>query len=165
MAIVRRQDRPESERSLVRRRGWDPFEFMRGMLGWDPFEDVGRALAPTAGYVPAFDVKETKDSYVFKADMPGVKESDLDISLSGNLLSVSGKREEEHREEGDQYYSFERSYGSFSRSFSLPSGVDLDHVGAELKNGELEIRVAKKPEIQAKKIPLMKGRETEKAKA
>jgi HSP20 family protein len=166
MAIIRRQDRTQGERGLVKHREWDPMQLMRGMLEWDPFEEMRRTLAPgTTGYVPAFDIKETKDAYVFKADMPGVKESDLDLSLTGNRLTVTGKREEEHREEDEQYFSYERSYGSFTRSFTLPSGVDLDSVHAELKNGELDIRISKKPEIQAKKIPLIKGKEAEKAKA
>jgi HSP20 family protein len=167
MAIIRRQDRGQGERGVVRHREWDPMQLMRGMLEWDPFEEMRRTLTPGGtSYVPAFDVKESKDAYVFKADLPGVKESDLDISLTGNRLTVSGKREEEHREEDEQYFSYERSYGSFTRSFTLPTGVDLENVNAELKNGELEIRIAKKPEVQARKIPVMKGTETtEKAKA
>jgi HSP20 family protein len=166
MAIVRRQERAQGERGLARRREWDPLELMRGMFEWDPFEEMRRVLAPTTTtFVPAFDVKETKDAYLFKADLPGIKEENLDISLTGNRLTVNGKREEEHKEEDEQYYSYERNYGSFTRSFTLPGGVDLDHVNAHLENGELEIRVAKKPELQAKKIPLIKGKEAGKAKA
>jgi HSP20 family protein len=108
-------------------------------------------------------VKETKDSYVFKADLPGVKEENLDVSLTGNRLTISGQRQEEKKEEGDRHYVYERSFGSFSRSFTLPEGIDVDHVQAELKDGVLNVVVPKKPEVQPKRI-LVKG-EGEKAKA
>ncbi len=167
MAIVRRRQAQETERGIAKReREWDPLDIMRGMLSWDPFREMGRMLAaPEAGFVPAFDVKETKDSYLFKADLPGVKEDDLDVSLTSNRLTVSGKREEERKEEDERYFSYERSYGSFSRSFTLPEGIDENSVSADFKNGELTIRLGKKPEVQAKKIPVLKGKEQEKAPA
>jgi HSP20 family protein len=104
--------------------------------------------------VPRFDVKETGDAYLFTADLPGVKESDLDISLAGNILTVSGKREEEHRDEGEQYHATERSHGQFTRSFSLPDTADTGHVQASLKDGVLHLHVPKKPEVQPRKIPI-----------
>lgn len=161
MAIIRREH--EGERAVSRPgRQWDPFELIRGMLGWDPFEESRRTLGGReVEFAPCFEVKETKDSYLFKADLPGVREEDLDISITGNRLTISGKREEEKKEEGDRYYALERSYGSFGRSFSLPEGVELDSARADLKNGELTIFLAKKPEIQARKIPLFKGQEGE----
>lgn len=159
MAIVRRRQQQETERGLARReREWDPLDIMRGMLSWDPFREMGRMLSVSEpGFTPAFDVKETKDAYLFKADLPGVREEDLDVSLTADRLTVSGKREEEHRDEGDKYFTYERSYGSFTRSFTLPEGVDQNSVNAEFKNGELTVRVAKKPGVQPKKIPLLKG--------
>jgi len=87
---------------------------------------------------------------------PGVREEDLDISLTGNRLTVSGKREEEHREEDDRYYAYERSYGSFSRSFTLPEGGDVDHARADLSNGVLTVTLPKRPEVQPKKIEVKK---------
>lgn len=83
-------------------------------------------------FAPKFDVRESADSYVFTADLPGIKEDDLDISVTGNRLTVSGRREEEKNQEDDRYYAIERSYGSFSRSFTLPEGYDLDNIDAEL---------------------------------
>jgi HSP20 family protein len=139
--------------------GWDPFRMMRDLLRWDPFSE----MTPFAGidrgiaFAPQFEVKETQDAYVFKADLPGVKESDLDISVTGNRLSVSGRREAEERHEGETYYAYERSYGSFTRAFTLPDGVDADHVNAELRDGVLALRVPKKPEAQPKKIELKGG--------
>src|SRR5438067_857911 len=164
MAIIRRNDK---EQGLSRARSWDPFEMMDDMLRWDPFQLLGRSgYAEGLTFTPSFEVKETNDSYLFKCDLPGVKEDDLDISLTGNRLTVSGKREDEKRDEGDQYYCYERSFGSFSRSFSLPDGVDADHVRADLKSGVLTIAVPKKPEVQPKRISLKPGAtEQQKAKA
>lgn len=163
MAIIRRQQ--DTERSgLSRTRAWDPFDMMPDLMRWDPFREMSRSVlgGEMAGFVPTFEVKETKDSYVFKADLPGVKESDLDISLTGNRLIISGQRQEENKDEGDTYYAYERSYGSFSRSFTLPEGTDPDHVQAELKEGVLNVALPKKPEVQSKRILLKGANEGEK---
>jgi HSP20 family protein len=105
-------------------------------------------------WAEAFEVKETKTGYAFTADLPGVAEKDLDLSRTGNRLTVSGKRESEHEDKGDNYYVCERSYGSFSRSFTLPEGIDGDHIQASLKNGVLSLIVPKTTEAQTKKISL-----------
>jgi HSP20 family protein len=139
-------------------RSWEPFRLMDAMLRWDPFRELGSGWAPmNESFLPRFDVKETKDGYLFRADMPGVKESDLEISVTGNVLTISGKREDEHTEEGDQYHASERSYGQFARSFSLPDGADTDSVKADLKDGVLTLHLAKKPEVQPKKIAIGSG--------
>src|SRR4051794_17660968 len=116
--------------NIIRRRGsesqvpsygqaWDPFRMMQELLeGNLPAWNETRQLA----FAPTFEVKETRDSYVFKADLPGVKESDLEISLTNNRLVVGGKRDAEQREESDKFYAYERSFGSFSRAFTLPDG-------------------------------------------
>jgi len=145
---------------------WDPFRVMRDVLRWDPF----RELEATAGgdyglFAPSFDVKENKDGYVFRADLPGVREDDLEIALTGNHLTISGKREQEKHEQGDTYYASERSYGSFSRAFTLPDGTDAENVKAELKNGVLQVIVPKKPEVQPRKITISKDEGATKAKA
>ena len=135
----------------------DPFEMMNELMHWDPFRELGAVGSRTLSFVPSFEVKETRDGYVFKADLPGIKEKDLDISLTGNRLTVSGKREEEQRREEERYFTYERSYGTFSRSFTLPEGVDAEHVQAELKDGVLTLSLAKKPEVKAKKIEIKPG--------
>lgn len=135
---------------------WDPFRLMESMLGWDPVS----ALLPTSGVaaaelqVPRFDVKETKESYVFTADLPGIKDEDLDISLTANQLVVSGKRELEESKESEKYHLYERSYGQFSRSFTLPDGIDPERVTAHLKDGVLTLTVGKKPEVQPRRIQI-----------
>ena len=166
MAIVRRAQDPE--RAITRARGWDPFEMMQDLMRWDPFREMSRRMLgeEPAAFNPTFDVKETKDSYVFRADLPGVKEDDLDISLTGNRLAITGHRQAENKEEGEQFYAYERSYGSFSRSFTLPEGIDAEHVQADLKDGVLSVVLPKKPEVQPKRIALKGGGgESGKAKA
>ena len=144
---------------------WDPFRVMRDVLRWDPFRELEAAAGGDFGlFAPSFDVKENKDGYVFRADLPGVKEDDLEIALTGNRLTISGKREQEKHEQGDTYYASERSYGSFSRAFTLPDGTDGENVKAELKNGVLQVVVPKKPEVQPRKIAITKE-EAGKAKA
>ena len=138
---------------------WDPFRAMRDMFRWDPFREMA-PLAPSLGsvaFAPDFEVKETKEGYEFKADVPGIKDKDLEISCTGNLLSVSGKREAEKEDKSETFYVYERSYGTFSRSFTLPAGIDAEHIKAELKDGVLAIAVPKKAEAQAKKIAIQSG--------
>src|SRR5581483_416135 len=108
---------------------------------------------------PNFEVKENKEGFQFKADLPGVKESDLDITLTGNRLSIHGKREAEKQDKGETYYTYERSYGDFTRSFTLPEGIDADHLHAELKDGVLTMVVPKLPEVKARKIEVRSARD------
>ena len=149
---------------------WDPVRVMRDILRWDPFREVEAVLSPgdARGFTPSFEVTETKDAYLFRADLPGVKEQDLEISLTGTRLSISGHREQERHNQGDTFYASERSYGSFTRSFTLPEGVDAENVTADLKSGVLTLTVPKKPEVQPKKIAIGTGNKapnTESAKA
>lgn len=134
----------------------DPFRMMREMLRWDPFRAIAPAF-PTYGaletaWSPAFEVRENGDAFLFKADMPGIKADDVDISLNGNRLQVSGKREAEKETKDDTVYVYERSYGSFSRTFTLPDGIDADHIRSELKDGVLTVAVPKKAAAKPKKI-------------
>jgi HSP20 family protein len=156
--------------NIIRRRehAWDPFRMMRDLMQWDPFRNEPQPATYYGGaelqtFVPDFDVKETKDAYIFKADLPGVKDQDLDIQLVSNRLTISGKREVERKEEGDTWYSYERSFGSFQRAFTLPEGVDAEHVRAELKDGVLSLVIPKKPEVQPKKIAVGGGEKKLKA--
>jgi HSP20 family protein len=143
-------DRPAS--ALVRE--WEPFRAFRDLLRWDPFAEMAPAgwSGELAAFAPDFDVKETKDGFVFKADLPGVKEADLEVRLTQNRLTISGKRESERTDKGETFYTYERSSGSFSRAFTLPAGVDADKIKAELKNGVLTVELPKPPELQPKKI-------------
>lgn len=148
--------RREETGSLGQSRGWDPLELMRDLVRWDPVAELGVVGSRPLPFVPSFEVKETKDAYLFKADLPGIREEDLDISLTGTRLTVSGRREEEKREEDDRFYAYERSYGSFSRSFTLPEGVDADHAQADLTHGVLTVSIPKRPEVKPRKIEVKK---------
>ncbi|MFO0759730.1 MAG: Hsp20/alpha crystallin family protein [Byssovorax sp.] len=154
MNIVRRQ--PTNPANVPATTGWDPFQMMREMMRFDPFRELslfGRNY-PEMSFNPDVDVKETPEAYMFTADVPGMKEKDLEVSISGNRLTVSGKREEEKKEETATYYATERSWGSFTRSFTMPAGVDTDKVKADLKEGVLTIAVPKKPDAMPKQIPV-----------
>ncbi len=137
----------------IARKEWDPVSWARDLLRWDPVREIAPVfnVEPLA-FAPAFDVKETKDGYLFRADVPGVLEKDIEVTRTGNRLTISGKREAEKEDRGDTFYTIERSYGSFTRSFTLPEGIDGDHVRAELKDGVLTLVLPKKPELQPKKI-------------
>lgn len=138
---------------------WEPARMMRRLLDWDPFREMAPYVpeAPAVMFAPSFDVKETNEAYVFKADMPGVKEADLEIMVTGNRLGISGKREAEREEKGERFYTYERSFGRFTRSFTLPDGADLEKISAELKEGVLTILLPKKPELQPKKVEVNAG--------
>jgi HSP20 family protein len=135
---------------------WDPFRVMREFLRWDPFREMAPVLPADErlSFAPAFEVKETNDGYLFKADVPGVKQQDLEITMTGNRMTVSGKRETERHDKSDTFYAYERSYGTFTRSFTLPEGADAEKVQADLKDGVLTIALPKKPELQPKKIAI-----------
>lgn len=136
----------------------EPIRALRNMFGWDPFREMGPFMSlERATFAPAFEVKETDNAYVFKADLPGVKESDLEVHITGNRLTVGGKRESEKEEKNERFYTYERSYGSFSRSFTLPAGADLDKCNAHLDSGVLTLSVPKKPEGQSKKVDVRTG--------
>jgi HSP20 family protein len=160
--IVRREGR-----ELTRPRGqewWDPFRLMDTLIRWDPFNEGGGGLFRRADtFLPRFDVKETKEGYLIQADLPGVKEDDLEVSVAGNVLNVSGSREEEQKQEDERYFTMERSYGQFTRAFTLPEGIDPESIRADLKDGVLVIGLKKKPDLQAKKISIGKGQSTSKS--
>jgi HSP20 family protein len=163
MANIMRRESNEATRPAGDYR-WDPFRVMDALLRWDPLRGEGGGYSQ-GDFTPRFDIKETKNAFVIKADLPGIKDEDLNISLTGSQLTVSGKREEERREEGEHHYMVERSSGNFSRVFSLPEGVDADAVSADLKNGVLTLQIPKRPEAQPKRISIGRGEGSAEANA
>jgi HSP20 family protein len=155
MANITVQKKSGGQPEMITRREWEPFRAMRELLRWDPFREMTPVFtADLPAYEPAFEVKETKESFVFKADVPGIKEQDLEVTSAGNRLTVSGKRESEKEEKEENYYAFERSYGSFTRSFTLPEQADSANIHADLKGGELTIVIPKTAAAVARKIPI-----------
>lgn len=138
---------------------WSPLRAMREMLRWDPFREMAPLFPALSGierveWSPSFDVTENKDGYVFKADVPGVKKEDLEITTTGNRLQIAGKRDVSHEEKTDTIYTYERQYGSFCRTFTLPEGTDIEHAKSELKDGVLTLVIPKLTSAQAKKIAI-----------
>jgi HSP20 family protein len=148
--LIRRDNRDVSRRPDV---GFDPFRIMDALLG----DTLGGFDTGTRGFAPTFEVKETKDAYVFKADLPGVPDKDVEIQMTGNVLTISGERRQENAQEGERYFAVERTYGRFTRSFSLPDGTDAENISADMKDGVLSVRVPKRPEVQPKKITIGSG--------
>jgi HSP20 family protein len=133
-----------------------PMHSLRELLAWDPFQEMAPLFpAEMQRLIPPFEVREMKDRFVFLADLPGVEVKDIEILLTGNRLTVSGIRIDkvEKGEEGE-FYARERTYGNFTRSFTLPEGADLSAVQANLTNGVLTIVFPKVLAVQPKKIPV-----------
>lgn len=99
--------------------------------------------------MPKVDVAETADELVVKADLPGMEEKDLKVTLDGDLLTIRGTRSEEKEDKRRDYHLMERSYGEFHRTIQLPAGVDRDKVKAAFKNGVLQVTLPKRPEARA----------------
>jgi HSP20 family protein len=101
---------------------------------------------------PVVDVAETESDIIVKAEIPGIDPNDIDISITGDILTLKGEKKEEKENTGKCYHRVESSYGSFKRAINLPVSVDVDKVKAEGKNGLLEITLPKKEESKTKKI-------------
>jgi HSP20 family protein len=158
MASITRSEGRELQQRAAGRPAWDPFRMLSDLVSLDPLLGALSLGAPSQAFVPAFDVRETKDAYLFEADLPGIQESDLEISVTGNRLSVSGKRETEQRDENERYFCSERTYGTFVRAFTLPDDADVEQVNAEFRDGVLRIKIPKRAEAQARRIALTGAR-------
>jgi len=140
---------------------WKPFREVSRLRRemdrlWDEFFGPGRrAFRPLeAEWAPAVDVSETPDKVVVKAEIPGMEAKDIDISLSGDVLTIKGEKKSEREEKKENYHLVERSYGSFSRSLSMPVAVDADKIEANYKKGVLTITCPKKEEAKPKAIEI-----------
>ena len=123
------------------------------------FDEAGvRGYNGTTVWAPQVNVAETADELVFTAELPGMSRDQVSIELEQNVLTISGEKVEE-RTEGDEerkYHLWERTYGSFHRSFTLPRPVNADQAAARFENGVLEIRLPKAPEAKGRKIEISK---------
>ena len=136
-------------------------------LSSDPFfsfvDRLFGEMAPTSGsngdmdrrWVPAMDIVEHEDSFVATADLPGLTKDDIDISLEDGVLTISGERKfESSEEEGKVVRRLERVYGSFSRAFTMPQGVDAEKVDASFTNGVLTLTLPKSEGARSRKIAI-----------
>jgi HSP20 family protein len=127
----------------------DPLQMIRDFF-FEPFRMGGSMWNPN------FEVRETDNAYIFKGDLPGVKSDDIEVTAVENRILISGKRDQETEQDEGTIHAYERSYGSFARSFSLPDTADLDKVSVDLKDGVLTLVVPKKQikAPQKRKIPI-----------
>ena len=137
---------------------WDPFREMLNLRSAIDrmFEDafIGEPLwerTPTAWSL-ALDVAETEDEFVVKASVPGIKPDDLEITYSGNTLTIKGETKEEKEVEDARYHMRERRYGSFARSITIPSTVDANAIEADFEDGVLTLHLPKAEEARPKRI-------------
>ena len=116
--------------------------------------DLNRIASRTAGtrWVPAVDIIEEQDAFLLRADVPGVDNADIDVSMDNGVLSVSGERRAEERKEDTGTQRIERTTGRFLRRFTLPDTADAKGITAKSRNGILEVTIPKLPEIQARRI-------------
>ena len=144
-------------------RPWRPIETMEDMER--RFEELfGREmLFPSRlrrspleerAWAPAIEMIEKDDKFIIKAELPGIQKEDIDVSVTGNTLTVKGQRKSESEVKEDEYHVCERSYGSFMRSITMPSSAKTDKIEANYEDGILEITLQKAPEIQPKKIDI-----------
>ncbi len=128
---------------------FEPARWMDDFFGRDlsGFADQARSLSP------AIDIDETKDEYLITADMPGIKQEDINIECTGNQLTISAERKYESTE-GRKQERRERFYGTFQRSFTLPTGVDADKIQADYEGGVLTVTVPKVEQAKSRKIQI-----------
>ena len=105
-------------------------------------------------WIPAMDLVERGDEFVLRADLPGMAEEDVSIEIKDQVLSISGERRAEHEEEGESYYRAERAFGGFTRTLTLPEGVEPDAVKAKFDAGVLEVRVPKPAERKPHRVAI-----------
>jgi HSP20 family protein len=143
---------------------WEPFrelaalqnEMGRWMNQFTPGTMGGGNGQSTSTWLPAVDVWETEKELVLSFDLPGIPEDKIAVELDDNVLTVSGQREREETSSSDRFYRYERRFGTFSRSVTLPHGVSEDSIKADYKDGVLEVRVPKPEEPKPKRIQIGK---------
>ena len=123
------------------------------IVRWDPFRDFGFSAPNT--WMPPVDIFQTGDhELVLKAELPDMSREDIDITVENFVLTVKGEKKLSHEVKEEQYHHLERRYGTFSRSFSLPSSVDATKIAAEHKNGVLIVRLPAREEARPRQIKI-----------
>jgi len=105
-------------------------------------------------WAPSVDIYEDKDRLILEAELPGMNREDFDISVENNVITLRGERKFENKTDGDNYHRVERSYGSFTRSFTLPQTVTAEGATADFENGVLRVSLPKREETKARKIEI-----------
>ncbi len=140
---------------------WTPFRDLvarekMNRIFEDAFTSRGEEKDTTASnWTPSVDIHENESELVLSAEVPGIEDKDIEIEIENNTLSIQGERKIENETKEENYHRIERSYGSFSRSFTLPTNVNQDNIKAEYDNGVLRISLPKKPELKPKKVKVL----------
>lgn len=121
------------------------------------FETPGDGSTQGRHWVPAMDLVEESEHFVLRADLPGLDEDDVKVEVEGDVLTLSGERRVEHREEQEGYYRLERSAGAFRRTLHLPAGAEPDAIHASFDRGVLEVRIPKPEERRPRRIEVAVG--------
>ena len=108
-------------------------------------------------WVPAMDLVETDDQLVLRADLPGLSKEDVELEVKDGVLTISGERKADHEEKSEGYYRVERAFGRFSRSLTVPDGIDAEAITAEFNEGVLEVRIPKPAERKPHRIAIGAG--------
>ncbi len=146
---------------------------MTTIVRWDPYREVGTLQdrmnrlfdevwgrgrredeSVTGNWLPSVDVKETRDALQIFAELPGIDPKDVEITVEGGVLTLKGSRNFEKAVEGESYHRVERAYGSFERSFTLPTNVDADKIQATYGHGVLQLALPKREEAKPKSIAI-----------
>ncbi|HEV7857342.1 MAG TPA: Hsp20/alpha crystallin family protein [Pyrinomonadaceae bacterium] len=144
-----------------------------GIVRYDPFRDlrslqdeVNRLFSTNltrnfgdegiarGAWNPSVDIFENKDQIVLEAELPGMNREDFELTIENNVITLRGERRFEKKDESDNYHRVERSYGSFTRSFTLPQSVTAEKAAAEYRNGVLRVTLPKREEIKARRIEI-----------
>lgn len=131
---------------------FDPFQEMERL-----HKEVHRAFDPRPGagtWSPAVDVVETDSAFVLRAELPGMRQEDIDIELDGDTLTLRGERRFEPRGQNEHFVRVERSYGRFQRSYTVTTPIQAERVGASYRDGILEITLPKSEETRPRKVPV-----------
>ena len=143
---------------------YDPFRELRGLQ--NEMNRIFTGYAPGAGnreemlnggWSPRVDIFENKDHLVLEAELPGLNREDFELSFENNMLTLKGESKFERKTDNDNYHRIERSYGAFTRSFTLPQTVTAEGAVAEFKNGILHVSLPKREETKARKIEVTGG--------
>jgi HSP20 family protein len=118
------------------------------------FEPRGDEVESAGEWAPKVDVSETKDAVVVKAEIPGVEQKDINVSLQDQVLTITGEKHQEKEEKSEKYHRVERSWGAFTRALRMPVAVSADKVTASFKDGMLTVTLPKAPEAKGTTIPV-----------
>ena len=140
---------------------YDPFRELRGLQ--DEMNRLFTTNFPrgfndedmaSGGWTPSVDIYESEEEVVLEAELPGMKREDFEVSIENNVVTLKGSRTFEKKDEDDNYHRVERSYGTFTRSFSLPRSVSAENTKADFTNGVLRVSLPKREEAKARKIEI-----------